>query len=39
MAALMPVLVGESTPHPGEVERHPVAAQALERLARYWPGL
>jgi acetoin utilization deacetylase AcuC-like enzyme len=39
MAALMPVLVAESTPDPGSVERHPLAAQALERLAPYWPAL
>jgi acetoin utilization deacetylase AcuC-like enzyme len=39
MAALMPVLVEESTPDPGEVEPHPLASQALERLAPYWPGL
>jgi acetoin utilization deacetylase AcuC-like enzyme len=39
MAALMPVLVGESTPDPGSVERHPLAAQAVERLAPYWPAL
>jgi acetoin utilization deacetylase AcuC-like enzyme len=39
MAALMPVLVGESTPDPGAVERHPLAVQALERLAPFWPGL
>jgi acetoin utilization deacetylase AcuC-like enzyme len=39
MAALMPVLVGESTPDPGEVERHALATAALERLAPYWPGL
>ena len=39
MAALMPVLVDEATPDPGEVERHPLAVRALERLAPYWPGL
>jgi hypothetical protein len=39
MAALMPVLVDPSTPDPGEVERHPLASQALERLARFWPSL
>jgi acetoin utilization deacetylase AcuC-like enzyme len=39
MAALMPVLVESSTPDPGEVERHPLAVQALERLAPYWPSL
>ena len=38
MAALMPVLVDETTPDPGTVERHPLASQAPERLARFWPG-
>jgi acetoin utilization deacetylase AcuC-like enzyme len=36
MAALMPVLVGESTPDPGTVERHPLADDARRRLAPYW---
>ena len=39
MAALMPVLVDESTPPPEEVERHPLAEQARARLAAFWPGL
>ena len=39
MAALMPVLVDETTPAAGDVERHPLAAAALERLGPYWPGL
>ena len=39
MAELMPVLVDESTPDPGSVERHPLAVAALERLVPYWPGL
>jgi hypothetical protein len=39
MAALMPVLVDPATPDPGELERHPLAAQAAERLARFWPSL
>jgi acetoin utilization deacetylase AcuC-like enzyme len=39
MAALMPVLVDGSTPDPGAVERHPLAADALRRLEPYWPGL
>ena len=39
MAELMPVLVDPSTPDPGEVERHPLAAQAQERLAPFWPSL
>jgi acetoin utilization deacetylase AcuC-like enzyme len=40
MAALMPVLVAEEAPV-GEavVPRHPLAEQALARLARWWPGL
>jgi acetoin utilization deacetylase AcuC-like enzyme len=37
MAALMPVLVDGSGA--GEVERHPLAAEAVRRLERYWPGL
>ena len=39
MAALMPVLVDESTPQAQAVERHPLAEQALARLAPFWPGL
>ena len=39
MAAVMPVLVDESTPDPGTVERHPLAVQAVERLRPYWPAL
>jgi acetoin utilization deacetylase AcuC-like enzyme len=39
MAALMPVLVDSATPDPGVVERHPLAAEAVERLRRFWPGL
>jgi hypothetical protein len=39
MAALMPVLVDESTPPPDEIERHPLADQAVARLAPFWPGL
>jgi hypothetical protein len=35
MAALMPVLVDGADP--GVVERHPLAEDALRRLARYWP--
>jgi hypothetical protein len=35
----MPVLVDESTPSAVEVERHPLAAEALTRLVPYWPGL
>lgn len=36
MAALMPVLVDASTPAPSDVELHPLAGRALERLERYW---
>jgi acetoin utilization deacetylase AcuC-like enzyme len=39
MAAVMPVLVDESTPAAGGVERHPLADSALERLRPYWPDL
>jgi acetoin utilization deacetylase AcuC-like enzyme len=39
MAALMPVLVDGSTPDPGAVERHPLAAGAVRRLEPYWPRL
>jgi acetoin utilization deacetylase AcuC-like enzyme len=39
MAAVMPVLVDESTPAAAPVERHPLAASALERLRPYWPEL
>ena len=38
MAALMPVLLGD-TPPDEELAVHPLAARALERLARYFPGL
>jgi acetoin utilization deacetylase AcuC-like enzyme len=39
MAALMPVLVDSSTPEPGAVQRHPLAADAAARLEPFWPGL
>jgi acetoin utilization deacetylase AcuC-like enzyme len=39
MAALMPVLVDSSTPDPGVVERHPLAAEAADRLRPFWPQL
>jgi acetoin utilization deacetylase AcuC-like enzyme len=39
MAAVMPVLVAEETPAPERVDAHPLAEQALARLAPYWPGL
>jgi acetoin utilization deacetylase AcuC-like enzyme len=38
MAELMPVLLGD-TPAEEELAVHPLAARALERLARYFPGL
>jgi acetoin utilization deacetylase AcuC-like enzyme len=39
MAALMPVLVGNGSPDPGPVARHPLATQALDRLQKRWPWL
>jgi acetoin utilization deacetylase AcuC-like enzyme len=39
MAALMPVLVAGSVPDGPVVERHPLAADAVERLAPWWPAL
>jgi acetoin utilization deacetylase AcuC-like enzyme len=39
MAALMPVLVDEVAPDPGAVALHPLAAEALRRLAPWWPQL
>jgi hypothetical protein len=39
MAALMPLLVDSSTPDPGVVERHPLAAEAVDRLRPFWPQL
>ena len=39
MAALMPVLVDSATPDPGVVERHPLAAEAVDRLRPFWPQL
>ena len=39
MAALMPVLVADTAPNPGPVELDPLAAEALRRLARWWPDL
>jgi acetoin utilization deacetylase AcuC-like enzyme len=39
MAALMPVLIGEGVPDEVVVERHPLAAEAAERLAPWWRGL
>jgi acetoin utilization deacetylase AcuC-like enzyme len=39
MAALMPVLVADSTPAEQTPALHPLAEQALARLERWWPGL
>ncbi len=39
MAALMPILVADTAPDPGAVELDPLAAEALLRLARWWPDL
>jgi acetoin utilization deacetylase AcuC-like enzyme len=41
MAALMPVLVAESAPSTADVavEVHPLAREAVTRLAPWWPGL
>jgi acetoin utilization deacetylase AcuC-like enzyme len=41
VAALMPVLVGEGAAavDVGGVARHPLADEAVARLARWWPGL
>jgi acetoin utilization deacetylase AcuC-like enzyme len=39
MAALMPVLVDDAGPDPGEVALHPLAAEAIRRLAPWWPQL
>jgi acetoin utilization deacetylase AcuC-like enzyme len=39
MEAVMTVLVDGSTPDPGAVERHPLAADAVARLKPFWPTL
>jgi acetoin utilization deacetylase AcuC-like enzyme len=39
MAALMPVLVADTAPDPGSVERHPLAEEARRRLEPFWPGV
>jgi acetoin utilization deacetylase AcuC-like enzyme len=40
MAAVVPVLVADSAPgDDAGLERHPQADRAVERLARWWPGL
>ncbi len=36
MAAVMPVLVADTAPDPGPVERHPLADEAARRLAPWW---
>jgi acetoin utilization deacetylase AcuC-like enzyme len=38
MAALVPVLSAPEPPAAGDVELHPLAADAGERLARFWPA-
>jgi acetoin utilization deacetylase AcuC-like enzyme len=39
MAALMPVLISDSVAAGHVVERHPLAAHALGRLAPWWPNI
>jgi acetoin utilization deacetylase AcuC-like enzyme len=39
MAALMPVMVADTSPEPTALDVHPLARSALERLQPYWPGL
>jgi acetoin utilization deacetylase AcuC-like enzyme len=39
MAAVMPVLVDPSTPREDAVDVHPLARDAVGRLARWWPAL
>jgi acetoin utilization deacetylase AcuC-like enzyme len=39
MAALMPVLVAETGPDDAAVARHPLAEDAVRRLAPWWPAL
>jgi acetoin utilization deacetylase AcuC-like enzyme len=39
MAALMPVLVAEGGPDDAPVARHPLAEDAVRRLAPWWPAL
>ena len=39
MFALMPVLTAPTPPDPGPVEPHPLATEAVGRLAPWWPGL
>jgi acetoin utilization deacetylase AcuC-like enzyme len=39
MAAVMPVLVEAASPRDVAVDVHPLARDAIARLARWWPGL
>ncbi|HEX5620946.1 MAG TPA: histone deacetylase [Solirubrobacteraceae bacterium] len=39
MAALMPVLTSDSVSADHVIERHPLAVQAVQRLAPWWPEL
>ena len=39
MAAVVPVLADGASPPADDVEVHPLAQAARERLARWWPGL
>jgi acetoin utilization deacetylase AcuC-like enzyme len=39
MATLMPVLVTERAPDLGPVDVHPLATEAVQRLAPWWPDL
>jgi len=39
MAAVMPVLIDGVTPAVGDVDVHPLARDAVARLAPWWPGL
>jgi acetoin utilization deacetylase AcuC-like enzyme len=36
MAALMPILTADSAPHVHEIERHRLAADAVQRLSPWW---
>jgi hypothetical protein len=38
MAALVPVLAADEPPPASELPTHPLAADAGERLAPYWPA-
>jgi acetoin utilization deacetylase AcuC-like enzyme len=39
MTAVAGVLAADDAPDPGEVELHPLAAEAARRLRPWWPGL